>query len=192
MEYTELGIPAGATAAAAARYDCFGVSITNKGQLAMRGTTSEKYTARMRVFARDGDTKVVVRDLKMGYMHKSDAARILADHPIFAELCVAAGHDWPTVRAFLLRVAGSAVAVPVLPQKETTAAQAVPELETAVQEIVVQEEVQAAETQQVTAQEAAAEPGTTELLDQQEAADAGEAEEPEESVEASRKTRRRR
>lgn len=171
-------VPETPVGAGASRYSYFGVSITHKGQLAMRGTTPDKYDARMRVFARDGDTKVVMVNLERA-MHKSDAARILANSTVFADMCVAKGHDWATVQAFLQRQAGVAAAVPVLPVLAVDTVQ-----QEAVQQTVAVEEAVQEDTVQ-------AEPDTAELLEQQEAADAGE-ELQEESVEASRKARKRR
>lgn len=178
-------VPETPVGAGASRYSYFGVSITHKGQLAMRGTTPDKYDARMRVFARDGDTKVVMVNLERA-MHKSDAARILANSTVFADMCVAKGHDWATVQAFLQRQAGAAAVVPVL----RTLAEVPTLTQDTVQDTAPEElaEVAAQDTAQA---DTAAEPDTAQLLEQQEAADAGE-ELQEESVEASRKARKRR
>jgi hypothetical protein len=151
------------TAAGELRYNVFGVSVTHKGQLAMRGTSTDKYAARMRVFARDGDTKVVM--VKIGYMAKAEAAQLLAASEEFRNMCVDKQHDWAQVQAFLHKQAGAAVAViPTIEPKQAAAD-------------TVAEEPQ---------------PDTAALLEQQEAADEGAALEPEESVEQSRKQRGRR
>lgn len=163
------------------RYNVFGVSRTHKGRLAMRGTSEAKYAARMQVFKRDGDTGVVM--VKIGFMHKSKAARILSDNAEFAQMCVDKGHDWSEVREFLLKQAGVAAAVAVLPSIA-----AAPQTD-AVQEEAAQEEQQAAADAEV-AELLDEQQDTAQLLEQQEAADAGD--EPEESVEQSRKQRRRR
>jgi len=181
-------MPVSGAATGADRYNIFGVSITHKGQLAMRGTTTDKYAARLRVFARDGDTKIVMFDLGRS-MHKSAAARVLLGAARFREDCVAKGHDWAAVEQFLQRVSGAAAAVKALTLDEQTEQPKAPQLEDAVQTAAVQEEVVQTAVQEEVVQTAAV-ADTTELLEQQEAVDAGE--EPEESVEASRKARKRR
>lgn len=175
-------MPVSGAAAGADRYNIFGVSITHKGQLAMRGTTTDKYAARLRVFARDGDTKIVMFDLGRA-MHKSAAARVLLGAARFQEECVARGHDWAAVEAFLQRVSGAAAAVKALTLDQQTEQPKAPQLEEVAQTEQPTEVVQTESVQEAV-------PDTTELLEQQEAVDAGE--EPEESVEASRKARKRR
>lgn len=172
-------------------YQIFGVSTTHKGVLAMRGTSPEKLAGRLAVFKRDGDTGVTLVDMQR-VMHKTEAARILAASDVFLDMCVKNGHERAAVLSFLQGVAGAAAAVPVMPQlaaetqqEDTVQAQSVQEPTTvAVQEEAVQEEAVQAEAVQT-------EPDAAALLEQQEAADAGE-EPEEESVEASRKARRRR
>lgn len=161
-------------------YQIFGVSLTHKGVLAMRGTSPEKLAGRLAVFKRDGDTRVTLVDMQR-VMHKTEAARILAASDEFLNMCVAKGHERAEVLSFLQGVAGAAAAVPVLP---TLAAAT----QTAAEEPVAVED-----TVQDTAQaDTAAEPDAAALLEQQEAEDAGEAlDEAEESVEASRKKKRR-
>lgn len=197
MNFVETGDRAGTRG-----YQIFGVSLTNKKQLAMRGTSPEKLAARLAVFKRDGDTGVTLVDMER-VMHKTEAARILAGSTAFLDMCVTNGHDRAAVLGFLNRVAGTAVAVPVMPTLAAADAQAAQEQSISEEEqqaIAAQAEAATAalldtpETVQETAQEQAAESDATELLEQQEAADAGEtvAEEQEESVEASRQGRRRR
>ena len=164
-------------------YQIFGVSLTHKGVLAMRGTSPEKLAGRLAVFKRDGDTRVTLVDMQR-VMHKTEAARILAASNEYLDMCVANGHERAAVLSFLQGVAGAAAAVPVMP---TLAAATQTQEQTAAAEPVAVED-----TVQDTAQEQSAEPDAAELLDQQEAEDAGEAlDEPEESVEASRKKKRR-
>ena len=161
-------------------YQIFGVSLTHKGVLAMRGTSPEKLAGRLAVFKRDGDTRVTLVDMQR-VMHKTEAARILAASNEYLDMCVANGHERAAVLSFLQGVAGAAAAVPVMPTlAAATQTAAVQEPETVAVEDTVQEE--AAQT----------EPDAAALLEQQEAEDAGEAlDEAEESVEASRKKKRR-
>lgn len=187
-----VSMTAGAAAevgAGASRYTHFGVSITHKGQLAMRGTTADKYASRMRTFARDGDTKIVIFDLARA-MHKSVAAGLLLKSELFRKECVSKGHDWAAVEQFLARQSGTAAAVQVL--KLTDVAELAEEAQQLAEppaEIVlpVDSTVPHTELQQ---QETAA-TDAAELLEQQEAEDAGETAE-EASVEASPKARKRR
>lgn len=173
--------------AAAREHTIFGVSITNKGRLAMRSTSEDKYAARLQVFARDGDQAVFMVNLKR-VLHKSAAAAELLNSAWFIQQCVAVGHNREQLVQFLTAQAGRAAAVPVMPaampaQTEPQAAQLPEAQEPAVQD-AQEPAVQAA------AQSDTTEPDITALLEQQESADA--AEEPEESVESSRKQRRRR
>lgn len=205
MNFVETGDRAGARG-----YQIFGVSLTHKKQLAMRGTSPEKLAARLAVFKRDGDTGVTLVNMER-VMHKTEAARILAGSTAFLDMCVTNGHDRAAVLGFLNRVAGAAVAVPVMPTLAAPDAQAVQEQSDSTEQSEAVQEQSISEEQQATAAQAdteiaalldtpattedtaqAAEPDATELLEQQEAADAGEtvAEEQEESVEASRKQRR--
>lgn len=158
-------------------YQIFGVSLTHKGVLAMRGTSPEKLAGRLAVFKRDGDTGVTLVDMQR-VMHKTEAARILAASNEYLDMCVANGHERAKVLSFLQGVAGAAAAVPVMP----TLAAAEPD---AAEPVAVEDTVQ----EEAVQTETAAEPDAAALLDEQEAADAGE--EPEESVEASRKKKRR-
>lgn len=163
-------------------YQIFGVSLTHKGVLAMRGTSPEKLAGRLAVFKRDGDTRVTLVDMQR-VMHKTEAARILAASSEYLDMCVANGHERAKVLSFLQGVAGAAAAVPVMPTLAAAAEQtAAPE----------EPETVAVQTQAVQEEAVQTEPDAAELLDQQEAEDAGEAlDEPEESVEASRKRKRR-
>lgn len=163
-------------------YQIFGVSLTHKGVLAMRGTSPEKLAGRLAVFKRDGDTGVTLVDMQR-VMHKTEAARILAASSEYLDMCVANGHERAKVLSFLQGVAGAAAAVPVMPTLAAAAPQtAAPE----------EPETVAVQTQAVQEEAVQTEPDAAALLDQQEAEDAGEAlDEPEESVEASRKRKRR-
>lgn len=165
-------------------YQIFGVSTTHKGVLAMRGTSPEKLAGRLAVFKRDGDTGVTLVDMQR-VMHKTEAARILAASSEYLDMCVANGHERAAVLSFLQGVAGAAAAVPVMPTLAAAAEQTAAAEEPAT--VAVQEDTVQEDTVQT-----AAEPDAAELLEQQEAEDAGEAlDEPEESVEASRKKKRR-
>lgn len=178
-----VSMTAGAAAevgAGASRYTHFGVSITHKGQLAMRGTTADKYAARLRTFARDGDTKIVMFDLGRA-MHKSVAAGLLLKSAKFREECVKKGHDWAAVEQFLARQSGTAAAVQVLKLDDVA--------DTAEQQ--QEAEPEAVDTAAIEAEAQNTVPDATELLEQQEAEDAGETAE-EASVEASPKARKRR
>jgi len=162
-------------------YQIFGVSLTHKGVLAMRGTSPEKLAGRLAVFKRDGDTGVTLVDMQR-VMHKTEAARILAASSEYLDMCVANGHERAKVLSFLQGVAGAAAAVPVMPTLAAAPQTAAPE----------EPETVAVQTQAVQEEAVQTEPDAAELLDQQEAEDAGEAlDELEESVEASRKKKRR-
>ena len=167
-------------------YQIFGVSTTHKGVLAMRGTSPEKLSGRLAVFKRDGDTGVTLVDMQR-VMHKTEAARILAASDVFLDMCVKNGHERAAVLSFLQGVAGAAAAVPVMPVLTAETQQDTVQTE-AVQEVAQQADTVQEETVQTEAVQA--EPDAAQLLEQQEAEDAGE--EPEESVEASRKARKRR
>ena len=154
-------------------YSIFGVSRTNKGVLAMRGTTPDKLAARMAVFRRDGDTCVTLVDLQR-VQHKTEAARQLGNSSWFLDQCVKNGLDRAEVLSFLQGVAGQATAVPVMPSAP-------------VEEVAQIEEVAQVEEVAQQVEEVAQQVGAAELLDQLE-----QTEQPEESVAASRKSRRRR
>lgn len=165
-------------------YQIFGVSLTHKGVLAMRGTSPEKLAGRLAVFKRDGDTGVTLVDMQR-VMHKTEAARILAASNEYLDMCVANGHERAKVLSFLQGVAGAAAAVPVMPTLAAATQTEAPQEQ--------EPETVAVQTEAVQEEAAQTEPDAAELLEQQEAEDAGEAlDEAEESVEASRKTRSKR
>lgn len=170
-------------------YQIFGVSLTHKGVLAMRGTSPEKLAGRLAVFKRDGDTAVTLVDMQR-VMHKTEAARILAASSEYLDMCVTNGHERAKVLSFLQGVAGAAVAVPVMP---TLAAADAAQTEQAAAEEQAPEPIVQETAQQEEAVQTEAVQDAAELLDQQEADDAGETiDEEEESVEASRKVRGKR
>jgi len=178
-------------------YSIFGVSRTNKGVLAMRGTTPDKLAARLAVFRRDGDTGVTLVDLQR-VQHKTEAARQLAASSWFLDQCANNGLDRVEVLSFLQGVAGQAQTVPTMPVMPTMpAVQEQPVQEqpvTAVQEQPVQEQpvtaVPSIEELVAAAQSEAPADLLEQVLQQLEEPEQQLAE-PEESVETSRKRRRR-
>jgi hypothetical protein len=190
-------------------YQIFGVSLTHKGVLAMRGTSPEKLAGRLAVFKRDGDKGVTLVDMQR-VMHKTEAARILGASSEYLDMCVTNGHERQAVLSFLQGVAGAAAVLPMMPSMASVAAAAAatqeetPQEETVqevaqevAQETVQEETVQEEAPQEVAVQETVQEdtvqePDAAELLEVQEAEDAGETAEEELSETAAPKTRKRR